>query len=270
MLHAQLGRIETAIPIDAVALALGIEEVRRAALDSCEGLLLTDKVRSRGRILVNDRYGERRARFSIAHELGHFLLEDHVLGTPEGFRCRDTDMREGGDDTRHQHQEREANRFAIDFLAPTHLVAPFLARAPDINHAVEMRTLLNISLEAAVRCMIDRSHHTLAAVWSHGDHVRYVVRTRTFPRLKPWGGCQLPIGTSAWWAIAENVARVTRMAPCQAAAWVEAPDVEIFEQSRIGRDGHAVTLLWASLPDSDEDEETEGHCIGALGEPHKR
>lgn len=252
MLHAQLGRIETAIPIDAVALALGIEEVRRAALDGCEGLLLTDKVRSRGSILVNDRYGERRARFSIAHELGHFLLERHVLGAAGRFLCRATDMAEAKGDTRHQCQEQEANRFAIDLLAPTHLVAPFLERPPDICEAMEMRKLLEISLEAAIRCMIDRSNQTLAAVWSQGDKVRYVVRARAFPRLKAWGGCQLPIGTAASQAITQGAKCVTQMTGTQAAAWIENPDIELFEQTRIGRDGHSVTLLWAILTYSDE------------------
>ena len=251
MLHAQLGRIETPIPIDAVALALGIDEIRRAALDGCEGLLLTDKVRSRGSILVNDRYGERRARFSIAHELGHFLLERHVLGAAGGFLCRATDMAEAKGDTRHQRQELEANGFAIDLLAPTHLVAPFLTRPPDICEALEMRKQLEISLEAAVRCLIDRSGQTLAAVWSQNHKVRYVVRARAFPRLKPWRGCQLSAGTAASQAITQGAACVTQMTVTQAAAWVAAADVALFEQTRIGRDGHAVTLLWANLPDGD-------------------
>jgi hypothetical protein len=240
------------VPVDAVARALGVEEVRRAGLDGCEGLLLTDRVRSQGRILVNDRHGERRARFSIAHELGHFLLERHVLGMAEGFRCRTTDMAEAKSDTRHQRQEQEANRFAIDLLAPTYLVAPFLVRPPDIGEALEMHERLEISLEAAIRCMIDRSRETLAAVWSQGHEVRYAVRSRAFPRLKPWSGDQLPSGTAASQAITKGATRVTRMAGCQAAAWVETTDVELFEQTRVGRDRHAVTLLWANLPDSDE------------------
>lgn len=160
-------------------------------------------------------------------------------------------MAEAKGDTRHQRQELEANRFAIDLLAPTHLVAPFLARPPDIREALEMRGRLDISLEAAIRCMIDRSNQTLAAVWSQGDDVRYVVRARAFPRLKAWGGCQLPIGTAASQAIKQGVPCVTQMTGAHAAAWVAAADVALFEQTRIGRDGHAVTLLWASLPNSD-------------------
>lgn len=113
-----------------------------------------------------------------------------------------------------------------------------------------MRERLVISLEAAIRCMIDRSDHTLAAVWSQGDKVRYVVRPRAFPRLKPWKGCQLPAGTAASQAITQGAACVTQMTGTHAAAWVERPDIDIFEQTRVGRDVHAVTLLWAKLPES--------------------
>lgn len=36
-----------------------------------------------------------------------------------------------------------------------------------------------------------------------------------------------------------------------AATWTTADIPELFEQVRIGRDGHALTLLWATLPDED-------------------
>lgn len=166
-------------------------------------------------------------------------------------------MAEAKGDTQHQRQEQEANRFAIDLLAPTHLVAPFLERPPDIREALQMRKRLVISLEAAIRCMIDRSEKTLAAVWSQDHKVRYVVRARAFPRLKPWGGCQLPAGTAASQAITQGAACVTQMMGSHAAAWVERPDIELFEQTRIGRDKHAVTLLWANLHDSDEDKNND-------------
>ena len=78
-LHRQIGRCKGPIPVVEVARALDIEEVRLEHLDGCEGVLLTDRVRSRGRILVNRRGGQRRVRFGIGHELGHFLNERHLL-----------------------------------------------------------------------------------------------------------------------------------------------------------------------------------------------
>ena len=87
-------------------------------------MLLTNRARSFGSILVNMSHGPRRARFSIAHELGHFLLERHVLSQDDGFRCTSQDMREARDDTRHHKQEAEANHFAAALLAPAYKMRP--------------------------------------------------------------------------------------------------------------------------------------------------
>ncbi|MCB2117490.1 MAG: hypothetical protein KDE00_14650 [Rhodobacteraceae bacterium] len=47
----------------------------------------------------------------------------------------------------------------------------------------------------------------------------------------------------------------TEMADSPAAAWTDRDGVEIYEQTRVGRDGHAVTLLWTDLPhEGDADE----------------
>jgi hypothetical protein len=48
------------------------------------------------------------------------------------------------------------------------------------------------------------------------------------------------------------------MAEVPAAAWTSEDIPELFEQVRVGHNGHALTLLWATLPDakdgaSDED-----------------
>ena len=52
-LHGQLGKLTKAIPIEAIARALDITEVRKEEMDGCEGVLLTDRMRSYGKILVN-------------------------------------------------------------------------------------------------------------------------------------------------------------------------------------------------------------------------
>jgi len=88
-LHSQLGQIVPPVPVKNIASALGILDIRTQSFDGFEGMLLTDRVRSRGSILANTAYGQRRARFTIAHELGHFLMEWHVLSDTDGFRCRE-------------------------------------------------------------------------------------------------------------------------------------------------------------------------------------
>jgi Zn-dependent peptidase ImmA (M78 family) len=69
--------------------------------------------RSSGTILVNESAGNRRRRFTIGHELGHFLLPWHTLRSGQGFLCSSKDMavfraKPGGD--RYIEMEAQANR----------------------------------------------------------------------------------------------------------------------------------------------------------------
>jgi hypothetical protein len=93
-IHKQFGRIGTAVPVIDIARSLGILDVKLGVFDGFEGMLLTNVARSTGAILANTAKGERRARFTVAHELGHFLFERHVLSDAWGFRCKSNDMRE--------------------------------------------------------------------------------------------------------------------------------------------------------------------------------
>lgn len=150
-LHKQIGRLDQPVPVEDVALALGIGEVRIETLDGCEGVLLTDRARSWGKILVNGGRGSRAARFGIGHELGHFLLERHVLGLDGRFTCALGDMRQTRSARTYKKQEGEANEFSAAFLAPEYLTAPFLARQPEIKTVRAMSNALDLSLEAATR-----------------------------------------------------------------------------------------------------------------------
>ena len=47
-------------------------------------------------------------------------------------------------------------------------------------------------------------------------------------------------------------------------AWTKRSDIELFEQTRAAGNGHAVTLLWAELPESEDD---EGGGLTALSMP---
>ncbi|WP_089989186.1 ImmA/IrrE family metallo-endopeptidase [Cognatiyoonia koreensis] len=73
-IHTLLGKIEHAVPITEIARGLDIEDVRVDHFGGFEGMLLTDKARSTGCILANSSKGNRRVRFTVAHELGHFLM----------------------------------------------------------------------------------------------------------------------------------------------------------------------------------------------------
>lgn len=253
-LHDRMGPTSTAIPIVDIAYALDIDDVRQDTFHGFEGMLLTDPRRSQGRILANTRYGRRRARFTVAHELGHFLLERHLLSDADGFRCLPADLRETREGKAHLRQESEANTFAIEVLAPAPMVSPYLKNVPDLRSAQNMRDHLEVSLEACIRRIIELSPEPLAAIWSQNGQIRYFSKTERFAYVTCRPGDRLPPATAAFSATNKGTIGFTDMAETPALAWTGNPDIEVREQTRVARNGHAVTLLWADLPEDVEDD----------------
>jgi len=241
--HDQLGPVECSIPVVRIAKELGIGEVRLCAFDGLEGMLLTDRVHSRGSILANTLKGNRRANFTVAHELGHFLLERHLFERT-GFTCSAADMRVNAGSSRHQRQEAEANEFAISLLAPPYRVLPMLGSTPDLQDAVRLRNDLDISLEASVRLLIDFRAEPIAAIWSKGGRVRYFVTSRAFPSVSVKRGAMLRAETAAAELIAGKVQRMSEVVKTPSTAWTMKQGIPMGEQTRLGRDGYAVTLLF--------------------------
>ena len=244
------------VPVVSIAEALDIHDVRIQDFDGFEGMLLTDRVRRKGSILANARYGANRARFTIAHELGHFLMEWHELSAVDGFCCRTSDMQVTREDRRDLRQEAQANRFAIELLAPRDLVDPHLSNVPELRDAQKMQDRLQISLEAAVRRLINRRDEPLAALFSKHGQIRYVIREAGFPWIKLKNGDALPRMTAAFRAVSAGQPGYTEMAETLAAAWTSRPDADLWEQTRVGKNGTAITLLEAGASEP-EDEPAE-------------
>src|SRR3954454_2854802 len=87
----------------------GIDGAPRGAVLS--GLLLP----ARREVWVSQRESSVRRRFSVAHEVGHFLL--HVGPGSVGVFCRATDV-QPDPASPERLREREANRFAAELLMP--------------------------------------------------------------------------------------------------------------------------------------------------------
>src|SRR5262245_61704543 len=91
-IHEQLGKGKGPVPIREIAMALDIDEIREGSLTNIEAALITTPERGSGSILVNLNSSRQRRRFSIGHELGHFLNPFHQPTSPEGFHCSRSDM----------------------------------------------------------------------------------------------------------------------------------------------------------------------------------
>ncbi|KUJ76892.1 hypothetical protein AVO45_10385 [Ruegeria marisrubri] len=253
-IHKLLAKRDGAVPVQDIAVALDIAEVRLDRFEGFEGMLLTDTVRSTGCILANNSKGRRRARFTIAHELGHFLMERHQLSAATGFTCSAQNMRETRDGRQHLRQETQANQFAIELLAPDYLMDPYYSDDPDLRDVQRLRDHLDVSLEACVRRMVNRREEPLAAVWSQNGTVRYFAKGADFPFVALSKGNKIPQTSAAHRAIANATPGFTQFAEADSHPWTGRSNLELYEQTRVAANGHAVTLLWAELPEDDKDD----------------
>lgn len=102
-----------------IAESLGISVVEHSAEDDLSGFLLRDQETKQVTIGVNSAHHENRRRFTIAHELGHFLLHEgeaiHIdkQNESQGFQLnfKNTELSEDID-----VKEKEANLFAAELL----------------------------------------------------------------------------------------------------------------------------------------------------------
>ncbi len=108
-------------PVDVARIAeiLGVEIVEDELDDDMSGFLVVSG--GAGKIGVNRQHHPNRKRFTIAHELGHFVL--HASGTDETLFVdkkifnRNQEASEGV-----YKEEIEANRFAAELLMPERMV----------------------------------------------------------------------------------------------------------------------------------------------------
>lgn len=263
--RAQLGMMPGRVPVDEVARALDVAEVCIRPFDGFEGMLLTDARRSKGAILANGAKGAQRARFTIAHELGHFLLEWHQQGPQGGFMCAPRDLRQAKLSAADQHkrQDAEANNFAAELLVPTAWVRQSCSGDPDLGDAQRLRKTLDVSTEVAVRRMVEVRPELLAAVWSFKGMVSYTIRSEKTPFITCRRKTRMPTESGAWQQVE---ARQTGTSPWQdvdPTLWTDQQGLHLFEQMRLSNSGHAVTLLWFEEdPDGEEEDDARLPPLG--------
>jgi Zn-dependent peptidase ImmA (M78 family) len=108
-------QVDSSIPVDveAAAQALNIAVRYQALEDSVSGILV---IKQDGAILgVNEKHHRNRQRFTIAHELGHFLLHKEAADV---FVDSVVFHRDELSATGTMQQEIDANAFAAELLMP--------------------------------------------------------------------------------------------------------------------------------------------------------
>jgi hypothetical protein len=252
-IHRQLGEVEGAVPVREIALALDIFEIREKPLDHLEGALVTTAERDVGSILVNTRSSSQRRRYTIGHELLHFLNPLHQQTAIKGFECGRSDMTLSGSSarpvSRHQRQEIEANTFAIELLAPHKLMRPFLRSSADLEHVIKASEALELSKEATARRYVQLHRERLAIVFSKEGIVSYFDKGNDFPWLAVDRGNALP-GMLSPSKASESL---LPMDEADAEAWLRYPSgTALYSQTLVQFGGHAITLLLAEGKDGED------------------
>jgi hypothetical protein len=122
--------------------------VERGMNASLSGLLLVGQ--NVKEIWVSAAEAERsqgRERFTIAHELGHFLLHSgESISSSNFFVCRTKDIHSASSNQKKRGKESEANRFAAELLMPEQLVEQLASQWK--ASIPKMANLFDVSAEA--------------------------------------------------------------------------------------------------------------------------
>jgi len=248
------------VPLEELCAALDISAIQDLTTQGFAAALITDVVKSSGMILVAETRSPERRRFSIAHELGHFLIPTHRSGSG-GFQCTSGDLGvvARADPNPRVRMEIEANRFASLLLIPPPRLRSELRqiRRPDISDIVSLARLFAVSKEALARAYVENSREAVAmVVLRHGLVQRLYRNDRHFPWIAVKAGSQAPVGSLARLPLRPGT--LSNRAECDPELWIgerDSREVEqLTEQVLAQRDGYALLMLHAVMRDEEDDE----------------
>mgnify|MGYP001272600663 CR=1 FL=1 len=154
------------------SLRLTVKEVNAATF---EGALVYRQDRSKGIVLLSDKVtAPGRRRFTICHEVGHFILPGHGKAS-----CRPSDIESFQKNL--PQQEIDANAVASELLLPTRILHPLVReRKATITLAKEVSRSFGTSLTAAALKIVSLTEEACAFVWSESGSARWFKRNENF------------------------------------------------------------------------------------------
>lgn len=168
-------------PLDMIANAIGIKKIDYQELDGFEGILLANKEKTTGAILINSKSRHHRQRFSLGHELGHFMLPRHG----HEMRCglNELTTKEQKNLSKKQKIELEANQFSAEILMPRKNFKNYngFNDTPSMDCLISQANDFDVSFEACAQRYCNQHDEPIAIVFSHNNIVRYSCKSSHFP-----------------------------------------------------------------------------------------
>lgn len=246
------------LPVEEVAKACGILEIRPFETDAFEGGLIQDEHKENGFILVKAGQRTDRTRFTVAHELGHFVNLRHFApaGT-EKLLCSKADLLAAGAGLNKRFgMEAQANEFAACLLMPRAQIAPlpFMKGSPEISRILALQELCQVSKEAAARRYLELHGDDFAVVFSKDGQFVYCARGGDFP------GIELKRGQDLF---RDSLARhfeggdgdISEQEDSDPSWWLRDKDVkdwELWEEVLVQKNGYRMTLLLGARIDGED------------------
>jgi hypothetical protein len=251
------------IPIRELCKQLDIIDICARDLGGFEGGLVTDTDRSNGIITHREDRSEERNRFTIGHELGHFLMPHHVPDKQGQFLCSAKDfatLSKPESDKRAQ-MEFEANRFASLMLVPPPILrkCPDLNREPDLGRLWKLASDFCVSKDVMARAYAEYHEHDIAVLIVKDGAIQRFYRNATkFPFISAKLKSPVPVG-SMFRKHQHKPGVLSDHQTCIPENWIDTDRFlktpELFEQVMWQREGFAMILLTLVRPDEDEEDE---------------
>lgn len=238
-------------------IGLRIQEVDAEGFD---GTLIRAHQGRKGIIGVKRSIGENtRKRFTIAHEIGHFLLPGH--GMVEGI-CENREVQNWGKGL--NFAELEANDFAVELLLPDPFVRKSLSlKDPSFDSIRQVASDFETSLTCTTCRFVALTELPCVVIWSEGQRAKWYKRSSSFPFYLPIEA--LPSEGSSAHRLIQGGPPTRSFVEVSPNSWLHQQDAErvfqVFEHSlRFENYDAVLTLLTVrirSLPDEELDSALE-------------
>jgi hypothetical protein len=186
-------------------------------LHGCEARLAT--FGDRAVISVNSSSSEGRQRFSLAHELAHWICDRHS----GSFLCAQEDI--GPQNAEARTTEAQANGYASQLILPTYLVDPWLEnKDAHLEIASALGNDFRTSVTAAAIKMIKRSKKAALIACHNQTRLLWHQRSRSFPS-DFFPVRELHCDTEAFDMVFSDKSRMTKIKKEPANRWINGSGV---------------------------------------------
>lgn len=268
---AQAGVLGVPVDVEAVIhqRGLSLQEVP-AIRPGVFGAFFIDGVEA-GIMISGECYSSGHRRFTMAHEIGHFVLDGHV---EELLPAGSTLAVSQGGNFRDQKRvvEREADIFAAELLMPTDRLSHVPRTVPRLASVQALANSCHVSLSSAAIRLMDLADEPAAVILSHDGAVEWLatsapLRDHRWAR-RPLKGEWVPKGSATRRLLSDpgaNLRGIENKASLLLCEWFDgAPAMCRVEEecASMGSYGRLLTLLRpVGLPSADDEAEDRQRAL---------